>query len=84
MQPHVYEQKPHNPNSHPAKLPKGYCKKLKGQHQYAFLSREKYNQHVIDVRHRTEYTSICWFLTDQCTGCGKLKKRIKWEAPCLN
>lgn len=78
MQPHCEERKERNPNSHPAKTPKGYCKKLKGQHQYVFLSKEQYNQHVIDRRGNVTH-DILWFLTDQCSGCGKLKKRVKWE-----
>lgn len=64
--PKEYQQKDHNPNSNPAKLPKPrskYCKKLKGSHDMQLKSKELHKWWPPEQGKGT------WWEEWRCTAC---------------
>lgn len=67
----------HNPNSHPAKLPSGYCKRRKGPHQFRYRRGDVYRVRVLGILGKDSYGYDLCFWEYRCTGCGKKKQSME-------
>lgn len=76
MKPADWDKQRQNPNSRPARLPREYCKKLKGKHQFEL---ERVWLWPVAIRHKTGEIERYQHLHHEyrCSGCGKKKRTLE-------
>jgi hypothetical protein len=77
MKPASEKEPRRNPNSHPAKLPRGYCKKLKRNHEFRYQCGKVYRVRHMGRTRAEDYTRDWCIWEYRCVGCGK--KKVKTE-----